>query len=99
MRIELSGIDFKRLASTNAKFVVSVYLKDLSITGFDDIEHAAIVVPPLTTVYVPTEKIGILAAQCIVELIEGRSIPVVAPLETTVVMLKSLLSIHQKPKL
>ncbi|WP_431113321.1 substrate-binding domain-containing protein [Variovorax paradoxus] len=36
--------------------------EDLSITGFDDIEHAAIVVPPLTTVKVPTQDIGVLAA-------------------------------------
>ncbi|SFC72243.1 transcriptional regulator, LacI family [Polaromonas sp. OV174] len=73
--------------------------EDLSITGFDDIEHAAIVVPPLTTVHVPTEKIGILAAQRIVELIEGREMPAFSPLETTVVIRKSLLSIQKTSSL
>lgn len=64
--------------------------QDLSITGFDDIEHAAIVVPPLTTVKVPTEEIGVLAARCVVALLEGQVVPPAEPLETTVVVRESL---------
>ena len=63
---------------------------DLSITGFDDIEHAAIVVPPLTTVHVPTEMIGVLAARRVVALLEGGETPMALPLETRVVVRESL---------
>lgn len=54
---------------------------DLSITGFDDIEHAGIVVPPLTTVHVPTEQIGVLAAERVVDVLEGKGglKPIVLP--------------------
>jgi LacI family transcriptional regulator len=64
--------------------------EDLSITGFDDIEHAAIVVPPLTTVKVPTEDIGILAARRIVALLEGETLKPATPLETKVIVRESL---------
>jgi len=64
--------------------------QDLSITGFDDIEHAAIVVPPLTTVKVPTEDIGILAAQRVVALLQGQPVPPAMPLETHVIVRESL---------
>lgn len=46
--------------------------QELSITGFDDIEFAAVSVPALTTVNVPSSKIGINSASNIVSLIEGR---------------------------
>jgi len=62
----------------------------LSITGFDDIEHAAIVVPPLTTVHVPTERIGVLAAERVVALLEGKPMGLAKPLETRVVVRESL---------
>lgn len=68
--------------------------EDLSVTGFDDIEHAAIVVPPLTTVHVPTEKIGVLAALRIVGLLEGTAMRDAVPLETAVVMRESLRTIQ-----
>jgi len=64
--------------------------EDLSITGFDDIEHAAIVVPPLTTVKVPTEQIGVLAAHRVVALLEGKADQAVQPLETRVIVRESL---------
>ena len=46
--------------------------EELSITGFDDIDFAAVSVPALTTVNVPSSKIGISSANNIVSLIEGR---------------------------
>ncbi len=64
--------------------------EDLSITGFDDIEHAAIVVPPLTTVKVPTEDIGVLAACRVVSLLEGETLRPAAPLESRVIVRESL---------
>lgn len=48
--------------------------KELSVSGFDDIEFAAAYVPALTTVRVPTSKIGISSANNIVALIEGSQL-------------------------
>ena len=45
---------------------------DLSITGFDDIELAQVVAPPLNTVHVPHRKMGTRAAQILVSLINGE---------------------------
>ncbi|SAL01707.1 LacI family transcription regulator [Caballeronia arationis] len=47
--------------------------EDMSITGMDDIELAALTKPALTTIRVPTKEIGVLAARRIVGLIEKRS--------------------------
>lgn len=46
--------------------------EELSITGFDDIEFAAVSVPALTTVKVPSFQIGISSANNMVALIEGK---------------------------
>ncbi|MEN3293873.1 MAG: LacI family transcriptional regulator [Burkholderiales bacterium] len=62
----------------------------LSITGFDDIELAGLTTPPLTTVRVPTLKIGVGAAQKIVALIENKALEAEEPLVATVVERGSL---------
>lgn len=72
--------------------------KDLSVTGFDDIEQAGIVVPRLTTVHVPTEKIGVLAARRIVGLLADEAMPDAVPLETSVVMRDSLCAVDSGRK-
>ena len=46
---------------------------DVSITGFDDIELARIVVPALTTVHVPHRDMGRQAASALVEMVEQKS--------------------------
>ncbi|MDR5734255.1 LacI family DNA-binding transcriptional regulator [Caballeronia sp. LZ025] len=46
---------------------------DLSVTGFDDIEHARLTQPPLTTVRVPSLEIGARAARHLMALIDGRN--------------------------
>lgn len=52
---------------------------DVSITGFDDIELAQVVYPPLTTVHVPHRDMGRRAARALVEMVhEGK---VVAPVQ------------------
>jgi LacI family transcriptional regulator len=47
----------------------------LSITGFDDVELAAQVDPPLTTISVPAAEIGRGAADYLINAIGGRPIP------------------------
>lgn len=44
---------------------------DISITGFDDIELATVVDPPLTTVHVPHRDMGRRAARALVDMING----------------------------
>jgi LacI family transcriptional regulator len=46
--------------------------EDISIVGFDDIPGAAYANPGLTTVRQPLLKMGQIAAQTVVNLIEGR---------------------------
>ncbi|EFL88178.1 LacI family transcription regulator [Ahrensia sp. R2A130] len=66
--------------------------ENVSITGFDDIELARIVNPPLTTVHVPHREMGRRAACELVDMIEkqvpGNSIE----LETTIMLRESLRS-------
>lgn len=61
---------------------------DVSITGFDDIELARIVVPELTTVHVPHAEMGQKAADELVKMVEGKS-------DGTSVNLKTSLQIRQ----
>jgi LacI family transcriptional regulator len=45
---------------------------DISITGFDDIELARVVDPPLTTVHVPHRDMGRQAARLLVDMVAGH---------------------------
>jgi LacI family transcriptional regulator len=47
--------------------------EDISVVGFDDISLSAEVMPPLTTVQVPKELMGKLAAEMLFHLIDGKS--------------------------
>lgn len=49
--------------------------QDLSITGFDDIELAAQLEPPLTTISMPATEIGQAAADHLLNAIDGIPIP------------------------
>jgi LacI family transcriptional regulator len=49
--------------------------KDISITGFDDIELASICVPALTTVHVPHHEMGKQAAQILLQMIDHQKLP------------------------
>jgi len=64
--------------------------RDLSITGFDDIEYSAICNPPLTTVSLPITDIGIRSAHHILDLITGRPTIKSEKLVTNVVLRGSL---------
>jgi DNA-binding LacI/PurR family transcriptional regulator len=47
--------------------------EDVSVVGFDDIQSAAYINPPLTTVRQPLQKMGEIAARTLLDLIEGRA--------------------------
>jgi LacI family transcriptional regulator len=46
--------------------------EDLSIVGFDDVEHATIVTPTLTTVRQPLAEMGRTAVSLLIRLLEGQ---------------------------
>jgi LacI family transcriptional regulator len=46
--------------------------QDLSVVGFDDIQSAGFITPPLTTVRQPLHRMGEIAARTLLERIEGR---------------------------
>lgn len=48
--------------------------QDVSITGFDDIELARIVEPPLTTMRVPHKEMGRKAAHALISMVEGETV-------------------------
>ncbi|WP_209596336.1 LacI family DNA-binding transcriptional regulator [Ruegeria sp. HKCCSP351] len=64
---------------------------DVSITGFDDIEIARIVIPALTTVHVPHREMGQKAAQELIRMIETNSSGQSLELSTHLVTRDSLL--------
>lgn len=58
---------------------------DIAVVGFDDDYRAAYINPPLTTVRVPTEKLGQAAAEQLVQLLkEGHSESIVLPTEVVI---------------
>lgn len=58
----------------------------VSIMGFDDMDIARVVTPPLTTVHVPTDQIGRSAADYIVAKIDGAANSLPAPVEVQIVL-------------
>lgn len=49
--------------------------QSLSICGFDDLEFASQLQPPLTTIRIPADEIGTRAAECLLSAIDGRTVP------------------------
>ena len=47
----------------------------VSVAGFDDIELAAEVAPPLTTLHIPTTDIGRRAAERLLARLAGKRVP------------------------
>ena len=60
--------------------------RDLSITGYDDIDMAAHTDPPLTTVNVPARDIGRLAADHLIAAIGGLASPMSSELPAAIVI-------------
>jgi LacI family transcriptional regulator len=48
--------------------------RDLSITGFDDLEISTLIHPHLTTVHVPSRQIGVFAAEHLLDRIAGQPV-------------------------
>lgn len=48
--------------------------QQLSVMGFDDIEIATYVTPPLTTIHQPRSRLGKLAMQMVLDLLDGKSV-------------------------
>src|SRR5258706_5027103 len=46
--------------------------QSISIVGFDDIDEAALASPPLTTIRLPPHEIGVVAAEKLIERLNGR---------------------------
>lgn len=63
---------------------------DISVTGFDDIELACIVTPPLTTVHVPHREMGRRAAEELVRMVERKSNGISLQLKSSIQMRGSL---------
>lgn len=64
--------------------------EDISVVGFDDIREAAYHVPSITTVRQPLRKMGSIAAQTIIERIEGsESYPAHVAIEPELVVRES----------
>lgn len=64
--------------------------EDVSITGFDDIELAKILQPPLTTVHVPHRLMGRTAAEVLVQKIAGETETIVRELPVEIMLRGSL---------
>ena len=58
---------------------------DVSVTGFDDLPFATYVNPPLTTVHQPIRSVGRVAAEMLIEQLEGKpSRQVILPVELVI---------------
>ncbi|MEY1554403.1 LacI family DNA-binding transcriptional regulator [Yoonia sp. R2331] len=64
--------------------------EEISITGFDDIELASILHPPLTTVHVPHREMGHIAAQELINMVEKQSSAVTRKLDVRIEIRGSL---------
>jgi DNA-binding LacI/PurR family transcriptional regulator len=63
--------------------------QDVSVIGFDNLQHAAFVTPSLTTVHLPLYQVGLLACERLIERIRGRAEPVAEALSTHLVVRES----------
>jgi DNA-binding LacI/PurR family transcriptional regulator len=63
--------------------------QDISVVGFDNLQHAAFVTPSLTTVHLPLYQVGVLACERLIERIRGRIDPIAETLPTHLVVRES----------
>jgi len=63
--------------------------EDIAVVGFDDSYLASFLVPPLTTVHAPTEQVGRVAAQQLIQLIHSGEADPLVLLPTELVIRRS----------
>ncbi len=63
--------------------------EDVSVVGFDDVDFASHVHPPLTTVHAPTQQVGEKAVQQLLKVIAGEAIEPVTLLPVELIIRKS----------
>jgi len=64
---------------------------DLGIIGFDDLEMSAVMDPPLTTVRIPGHEMGTMAADALIDMVEGKKSETVQyVLETDLILRESV---------
>jgi LacI family transcriptional regulator len=63
--------------------------QDVSVIGFDDLQHSAFITPSLTTVHLPLYQVGSLACERLIERIRGRAERVAERLATHLVVRES----------
>lgn len=73
-------------ALAEAKLLGRSVPRDLSITGFDDVELASHIDPPLTTIHIPAIEMGRGAADHLVNAIQGLPTPPVTTLPAHLVL-------------
>jgi LacI family transcriptional regulator len=61
----------------------------LSIVGFDDTDMSAHLVPPLTTIRIPSRRMGEELSAYIINLLEGRAAAIPAPLDAELIVRES----------
>jgi DNA-binding LacI/PurR family transcriptional regulator len=72
--------------------------QEVSVVGFDNLQHAAFVNPSLTTVHLPLHQVGMLAAERIIERITGRAEAVAETLSTHLIVRNSTAMARVEPE-
>jgi DNA-binding LacI/PurR family transcriptional regulator len=49
--------------------------QDIRVVGFDDVKHASLVTPALTTIHQPCRDIAVIAFRCMMERIVDPTLP------------------------
>ena len=83
------GVNFSAIFAANDQMAYGARLalhrkgirvpQDVSLVGFDDVSFSAYIPPPLTTVSVPAQDIGRLAAQYMLNMIRGEPVSIEQP--------------------
>ncbi len=60
--------------------------RDISITGFNDLDFAAFLDPPLTTIHVPADNIGVIAGEYLLARVRNHPVLRVNEIETTLIV-------------
>lgn len=60
--------------------------REISITGFNDLDYAAHLAPPLTTLRIPAEEIGTMAGDYMVRRLQGEPIIPTAEVEVSLIV-------------